>query len=243
MNIIKVSTLTAQFSIYPDARDALTQWADDAQRANWSCPHDVKERYPSASFLRDNRVVFDIKGNPYRLIVAIFYPARYVYIKFFGTHAQYDRVDAATVDAFRGPVTHRSPPCQRSNRSIPTSSTGGRSSASLSSSTSTRRRAASSATSSKCSGALIMFYERKDWEAFGKSPPREVVRYHMERLGWSQAELARRAGIQPSHLSAVLSGARALSMSQCKKLSALLKVPIDRFIENEYLEDRARTVI
>jgi len=60
----------------------------------------AKTRYPKASILTGNRVVFDIKGNSYRLIVAIFYPARIVYVKFFGTHAEYDKVDALQVDDF-----------------------------------------------------------------------------------------------------------------------------------------------
>lgn len=58
------------------------------------------DRYPKASSIADNRIVFRIKGNRYRLIVHIFYPQRMVYVKFFGTHAQYDKIDATTVDDF-----------------------------------------------------------------------------------------------------------------------------------------------
>jgi mRNA interferase HigB len=66
--------------------------------ANWSTPADVKAQFGTASIVGNNRVVFNIKGNDYRLIVAIAYRMQWVYIKFVGTHAQYDKADAATVD-------------------------------------------------------------------------------------------------------------------------------------------------
>lgn len=102
LNIIKISTLTAQFDRFPDVEGPLLAWLEDVKDAQWSGPQDVRNRYPSASFIADNRIVFNIKGNHYRLIVAVFYPAKYVYIKFFGTHSDYDTVDAAVVDEFRG---------------------------------------------------------------------------------------------------------------------------------------------
>ena len=67
---------------------------------NINYPFDVKDRYPNARPIADNRVIFNIKGNQYRLIVHVYYPARIVYIKFFGTHAEYDEIDATTVDDF-----------------------------------------------------------------------------------------------------------------------------------------------
>ena len=67
-------------------------------QANWQTPGDIKRHFASASFVGHNRVVFNIKGNDFRLIVAIAYKLGVVYIKFIGTHAQYDTVDANTVD-------------------------------------------------------------------------------------------------------------------------------------------------
>ncbi len=72
-------------------------WFTTARAAEWSGPADVKARYPSASLLANNRVVFNIGGNKYRLVVAIRYDARIVFIRFIGTHQQYDRVDIASV--------------------------------------------------------------------------------------------------------------------------------------------------
>lgn len=69
-----------------------------ARQAQWASPADVKEQYRNASVVGHNRVVFNIKGNDYRLIVAFAYRMQRAYVKFVGTHAQYDRIDAATVD-------------------------------------------------------------------------------------------------------------------------------------------------
>ena len=71
---------------------------EDASRAQWSSPQDIKRRYASASSVASNRVAFNIKGNEFRLVVAVAYQFRAVYIKFVGTHAQYDAIDAATVE-------------------------------------------------------------------------------------------------------------------------------------------------
>jgi mRNA interferase HigB len=67
------------------------------RKANWQTPQDIKHQYASASFLANNRVVFNIKGNKHRLIVAIAYTQGAVYIKFVGTHSEYDKIIAATV--------------------------------------------------------------------------------------------------------------------------------------------------
>jgi len=66
-------------------------------KANWRSPADVKREFGTASVLRDGRVVFNIGGNKYRLVVWINYPYRVVYVRFIGTHSQYDRIDAQTI--------------------------------------------------------------------------------------------------------------------------------------------------
>ena len=102
MRIIKKKAIEEQFARYPDVEGPLKAWLDDVFTANWANSGEVKDRYPGARPIANGRVVFKIKGNQYRLIVHIFYPARVVYIKFFGTHAEYDKVDASTVDDFSG---------------------------------------------------------------------------------------------------------------------------------------------
>ena len=74
----------------------------EAKLAHWATPEGEKNQYANASIIANNRVVFNIKGNDYRLIVATAYRIQYVYVKFVGTHAEYDKVDAARVDQFKG---------------------------------------------------------------------------------------------------------------------------------------------
>lgn len=83
---------------YQDSKPALEAWYDIAKLAKWTCPQDVKATFGNASIVGNNRVVFNIKGNDYRLIVAFAYKMGFGYVKFIGTHTQYDAVDAATVD-------------------------------------------------------------------------------------------------------------------------------------------------
>src|SRR4051812_37443505 len=83
---------------YPQASQPILTWAKEARQASWRTPQEIKEQYRSASFLGKNRVVFNIKGNEYRLVVAVAYRFQAVYIKFIGTHAAYDTIDALTVE-------------------------------------------------------------------------------------------------------------------------------------------------
>ena len=78
-------------------RSQFEAWLDIVARANWRNPENVKASYPKASILKSGRVVFNIKGNDYRLVAAVQYQAGALAIRFFGTHAEYDRVDSETV--------------------------------------------------------------------------------------------------------------------------------------------------
>jgi mRNA interferase HigB len=80
-----------------DAREPLMAWYRQVRHADWAGPADVKRDIRSASILKDGRVVFNIAGNKYRLVVWINYPYRVVYIRFVGTHRQYDNIDAQHV--------------------------------------------------------------------------------------------------------------------------------------------------
>lgn len=97
MRVIALRTLREFWTEHGDAEQPLRAWYSEASTSDWAGPADIKARYASASFLGDNRVVLNIGGNKYRLIVAIRYEAKVVYVRFVGTHAEYDRVDAATV--------------------------------------------------------------------------------------------------------------------------------------------------
>ncbi len=100
MRVIAVSRLKAfwnNHSEHAEAEGPTLAWYRDAQRANWAKPSDVKASFGNASILHNGRGVFNLGGNKFRLIVWINYPYRIVYIRFIGTHKQYDAVDAQTV--------------------------------------------------------------------------------------------------------------------------------------------------
>ena len=99
MRIIARSTLRSfwEKKDYKDAEQPLKAWFDEAKQANWKRPADIKKQYRNASFLANNRVVFNIHGNKDRLIVAFKYEFGMGYIRFIGTHKQYDKIDAGSV--------------------------------------------------------------------------------------------------------------------------------------------------
>jgi mRNA interferase HigB len=97
VRVVARRTLREFWEEHADAEQPLRAWFDDIRRADWRSPADVKRAYANASIVGENRVVFNIGGNKYRLIVAVNYPYRMCYIRFVGTHKAYDRIDAATV--------------------------------------------------------------------------------------------------------------------------------------------------
>jgi mRNA interferase HigB len=97
VRIIAKSTLRDFWIIHRDCEEQLKSWYDEAEKSNWISPNEIKLDYPSASILQDNRVVFNIKGNSYRLIVKINYKFGIVWIRFIGTHGEYDKINALTI--------------------------------------------------------------------------------------------------------------------------------------------------
>ena len=100
MRIIALSTLKTFWEVNPeymDAKQPTLAWYRHVLAADWSAPADVKQDFRNASILKDGRVVFNIAGNKYRLIVWVNYAYRVVYIRLIGTHAQYDKIDVQTI--------------------------------------------------------------------------------------------------------------------------------------------------
>lgn len=97
MNVVARSKLEEFWKRYPDAEQPLKAWYEEATKADWATPQAIKDQYRSASFRPDRRVVFNIKGNDYRLVVAVAYQFKAVYIKFIGTHAEHDAINVDTV--------------------------------------------------------------------------------------------------------------------------------------------------
>ena len=97
MRIISRKTRKDFWERHSDAEQPLQAWYADLKAAKWKSPSEIKNAYRNASFVGNNRVVFNIKGNTYRVVVAIQYQFGIVYIRFVGTHEEYDRIDAAAV--------------------------------------------------------------------------------------------------------------------------------------------------
>ena len=97
MGAVALSTLRDFWRKHPSAQSPLQNWYAEASRATWKNPGDVKQAHRGASFVAGDRVVFNIRGNDYRLIVAMRYRSQIMYVRFIGTHREYDKVDAATV--------------------------------------------------------------------------------------------------------------------------------------------------
>jgi mRNA interferase HigB len=97
MHIISRKALRVFWEKRPDSKNALQAWYVEVKQANWKNPSDIKAAHQTASFLANNRVVFNIKGNQYRIIVVVQYKFGNVYIRFVGTHREYDRIDVNTI--------------------------------------------------------------------------------------------------------------------------------------------------
>lgn len=98
MRIISTAKIIDFYTKHPDSEQPLKAWIAEVKTASWQSTHDIKAQYRTASILGDRRVVFNIKGNDYRLIVAVAFRMGTVYIKFIGTHAEYDKIGARTVE-------------------------------------------------------------------------------------------------------------------------------------------------
>jgi mRNA interferase HigB len=97
MRIIAKKVLREFWEAHRDAEQPLKAWYAEALDANWRTPAEIKERYRSASIVGDNRIVFNIGGNRYRLVVKFHYNTAIGFVRFIGTHAQYDRIDVEQI--------------------------------------------------------------------------------------------------------------------------------------------------
>jgi mRNA interferase HigB len=97
VRVIALKELREFWPSHPDAEEPLRAWFKEAENADWKTPAELKARYANASILKDNRVCFNIGGNKYRLVTLVFYRVKMVYIRFIGTHEEYDKIDANTV--------------------------------------------------------------------------------------------------------------------------------------------------
>jgi len=97
MRIISKKLLRALWEVHSDAEQPLKAWHAKVKLAEWKTSSDIKSDYRNASFIANNRVIFNIKGNTYRLVAAINYNFGIIYIRFVGSHKEYDKVDATII--------------------------------------------------------------------------------------------------------------------------------------------------
>ena len=97
MRVIARKTLVAAYERYPEVKEAIEAWYHEAVSATWETPAQIKEQYRSASILKGSRVVFNLCGNKYRLVVQIAYTPGIVYVRFVGSHQEYDRINAEKI--------------------------------------------------------------------------------------------------------------------------------------------------
>ena len=95
--IFAKSTLRIFWESHPDSEQYLKTWFDTAMNSGWKSPNEVKQTYASASILKDGRVVFNIKGNAYWLVVKLNFEKQWIFIRFIGTHEEYDKIDANAI--------------------------------------------------------------------------------------------------------------------------------------------------
>jgi len=95
--IFAKSTLRQFWEKYPDAEQYLKTWYDTAKNCDWRTPNDVKETYANASILKNGRGVFNIRGNHYRLVAKFNFEKQWIFIRFIGTHSDYDKIDTDTI--------------------------------------------------------------------------------------------------------------------------------------------------
>ncbi|CAM4033460.1 type II toxin-antitoxin system HigB family toxin [Flavobacterium antarcticum] len=97
MRVLAKRTLRYFWELNPDSEQQLLVWFREASKADWNTPNEIKLQYASASILRNNKVVFNICGNKYRLIVEINFIRKWAFIRFIGTHKEYDKIDANNI--------------------------------------------------------------------------------------------------------------------------------------------------
>jgi mRNA interferase HigB len=98
MRVIAVKTIKTWLKEYPLAEQSLLSWNEEAESANWATQNELKEQYLNASILSNKRVVFNIHGNSFRLIVDIEYRLKIVFVVWFGSHKQYDKIDPSKIN-------------------------------------------------------------------------------------------------------------------------------------------------
>lgn len=232
MRIIARSTLKSFVESLKGSRDqkavkaALDSWFHEAQAADWGSPSDVLQTYRNASIVGSDRVVFNIKGNDYRLVVAIDYGRRIVFIKWIGSHADYDKIDVKTCNMEIKPI--------RSKRDYEK----------------TLRRIEQLWGSPKGTrdgdeldvlATLVEAYEREHYP-IDLPDPLDAIQFRLEQSGKTVAALVGVIGHR-TRVYEVMRGDRSLSLNMIRNLNAQLGIPADVLIQPAPVRQRKRRIL
>ena len=97
MRIIAQKTIREFWSKHSETEQQLKAWYDEVKKADWSTPNDILKEFPNARVIKNDRAIFNIKGNKYRIVIAVKYDFKIVYIRFIGTHKEYDKINAEEI--------------------------------------------------------------------------------------------------------------------------------------------------
>ena len=215
MRVIAKKTLRDFWNEHPDCEQQLKAWYQEAEEAKWKSPVEIKKEYPNASILEDHRIVFNIKGNHYRLIVRINYSYAMVWIRFIGTHAQYDKIDATKFDMSIKPIKTKKDYKAALQRlemifdANPGSAQGDE---------------------LEILGILIDNYEKTHYP-IDYPDPIEAIKFRMEQLGYTQNDLAKIVGLK-SRASEILNKKRKLTLEMVRQIHTKLNIPTNVLIQN-----------
>ena len=224
MRVISKARLVAFWQAQPAAERPLRAWYQDAAHAQWQSPQDNRQHCAGASFLAGNRVVFDIKGDHYRLVVAVAYRQGALFIKFVGTHAQYDAINATigartisddpfALQPIRTPADHEAALAKAEHyfdapeEPDPDSAEGAHFDALV---------------------TLIEAYERKRF-SMARPSPIEAIKFRIEQQGLTPKDLQPMIG-GLNRVYEVLAGKRPLSMAMVRRLHQQLGIPAESLI-------------
>ena len=222
------STVRAFAGAHADARQPLFAWFAELLRARWTGPTDIRASYPSASFLAGNRVVFNIKGNKSRVVVAIKDEFFAVYIRFIGTHAEYDAIDAATI---QGPPMNIQP--------IRTAGDHAAALKELERIWDRARPGTPGGDKFEVLSALVDAYEREHIKIAAPDPI-EAIRFRMDQEGLTTKDLLPIFRTR-ARASEVMAKKRRINLAMIRRLHSRLAIPVECLVQDYKLKGAGRT--
>lgn len=213
MRAIAVKKLNDFWKKHADSEQALRAWFEEVKKSVWNNPNAIKKNYKTASFLPKNRVVFNIKGNKYRLIVAIKYEFKIVYIRFIGTHKEYDRINAKeilmNINPIRTKVDYENA-LERIEKLWDT------------------KKGSSLGDELEILSILIEKYEEENYKICPPDPI-EAIKFRIEQLNLKKSDLAPYLGGK-NRVSEILHKKRNLTVKMIKSLYENLHIPAESLI-------------